>query len=242
MGYSHLSSEEIKEIINDLANNISYNEIIEKYNIDRNACSALAKQYGITQIKRKKRLELNKRVIELYNQGYNYSEIGRICGCTHSSVTQILDRHGIKRKHNKRSEDILKRNEKIISLYQTGQYTQPELGEMFNLSYTYVGVIINQTLNISNDDFLDARDNKVNELINNGKTNLEISKELNVPKMTIASNFINQNYRKRIKERNEEIFKLHQSGDYTKKELAEMFNLSRQTISTIISKYKNNIK
>ena len=240
MGYSHLTDEEIMDILNDFSNNITYREISEKYNIDINSCCALAKMYGITQDRRKARLKLNERVIELYQEGYNYSEIGKIAGCSRTSVTQILDRHGVPRHHGKRNKDIVKRNMEIARLYQSGNYTHVELGKMFNMPYKSIGMIINETLHRSSDKSLDTRDDKVNNMLNEGKTNREIGNELNIPKTTIASHIINQNFHKRISERNDKIVELYQSGNYTKKELAVMFDLSVNSISNIIRKNKNN--
>lgn len=240
MGYAHLSDGEIMEILNDLSNNITYKAISGKYNIDINSCCELAKLYGITQIRRKERLKQYERIIELYNEGFNYSEIGRIVGCSRAGVTQILDRLGIPRKHGKRNKNIVKRDMEIVRLYQTGNYTLVELAKMFNLTDKYVGIIINGSLHRSNDKFLDVRDDLVDEMVNSGKTNREISQEMNIPRMTIAAHIINQNYHKRIAERNNKIFELYRTGDYTQSELAKMFNLSTQSISAIIRQYKNN--
>ena len=240
-GYSHLTDEEIMNILNDLSNNLKYKDISEKYNISIAACRALAKRYGIIDAKRKERLKQNEKIIELYNEGYSYTEIGRIVGRDHSDVIHILDRYGIPRYHKrKRNVDVIKRNEEIVRLYQTSNYTHVELGKMFNLSYDYITQIINNTLHISNDKMLDIRDDKINDMVNEGKTNKEIAQIMNMTRKTIEAKIINDNYHKRLNERNEEIFNLYQSGNYTRQELADMFNLTAQTISNIIRKYKNN--
>ena len=238
MGYSHLTDEEIMELLNDLSNEVPHKEIEKKYNIDKDSCSVLAKRYGIAQAKRQSRLKQNDRIIELYHEGYTYSDITRLIDCTVSYVTKILDKYGIQRHHTKRNVDIIKREEEIIRLYQSGNYTRQDLADKFNLSYNYICQIISRILHISNDKCIDTTITKIDDMISNGKTNKEISKELNISSKSITTRYCNQNYRKRIKERNDKIFNLYQTGHYTRKELGAMFNLANSTVSNIISEYR----
>ena len=239
MGYSHLTDEEIMEVLNDISNGVLYKDIAEKYHIDNDSCKILAKRYGITQARRKERLKQNDRIIELYQEGYNYAEIGKIVGCSHSNVTQVLDKYGIPRYRKRRNVDIIKRNDEISKLYQTGNYTMQELGDMFDLSYTYIGQVITRTLHVSSDKYLDIRDAKVSDMVNEGKTNKEISQELSISKNTVASEYYNnQNHRKRMNKRNAKIVELYRSGNYTMRELGDMFDLTKSTIYRIILKYR----
>ena len=240
MGYSHLTDEEIMELLNDISNDIPHKEISKKYNVTIFDISNISKINGIIDVRRKERLKQNNRIIELYQEGYNYAEIGRAVGCSGTGVRKILDKFGIpKRDEKQRNENIVKRNEEIIRLYQTGNYTRHELGEKFNLSHSYIGQIINESLHISNDKSLDMKFTKINNMISNGKTNEEIGKEMNISKRLVASIYYNnQNYQNKIKERNDKIFALYQTGNYTQRKLCKMFNLSRGYMSKIISNYK----
>lgn len=242
MGYINLTDEEMMELVNDISNNVPHKELSEKYNVTIADIHLISKKSGIVQAKRKERLKFNERVIELYQEGYNYAEISKIVGCSHSNVTQILDRYGIPRHHGRRNKDVIKRNEEIARLYQTGNYTRVELGKMFNLSSSYVGAIINETLHKSTDRSLNVKDDTINNMINEGKTNIEISQALNVPKTTLSSMYYNQNYRNRNNERDAKIIELYKSRNYTQMELANMFDLSVTSIANILRKYRNKNK
>ena len=239
MGCSHLSDEEMMELVNDISNDVPHKDISEKYNVTLSDIRNISKINGIIDVRRKERLKQNKRVIELYKEGYNFAEIGRVVGYDRKSVAHILDRLGVQRKHGKRNIDVVKRNIEIAKLYRSGNYTRQELADKFDLSYNYICQIISLTLHISSDKYLYIKDTKINDMINEGKTNTEIRQGLNVLKTTLSPMFYKQNYQDKNKERNDKIFELYQTGNYKQIKLCEMFNLSRGQISKIILKYEN---
>lgn len=239
-----LSNEVIEELIKLRKDGVTINDLSTKFNISISTIYKYLQRNDAVNCYREIRVNMNNKILELHNEGYNNVEIGKILGTSRSNVARILHKLGVPRKNNI-NKNIIERNKKIVEMYNTGKYTQMELANKFGLHRSSINIIISTETGISSDDKLLKRDTKIKELIAQGKSAKEISDEMYISKKVLYDNYNKKDdikpkslKRKSIEERNEKIISLYQTGKYSQSEIAAMIGLTQSTISNVVRKNK----
>ena len=148
--------------------------------------------------------------------------------------------------HNLKQKLIDERNEYIISLFDKG-YTITQISKITEYSKSIVEKCVYKYRNTVKENKEKYQDiyNKVFELNSKGFNNSQISKKLNISGSTVKRYLTGENnpykelpYKKITEDIKNDIIKLYFNENNTFSKIAEKYNVSTNTISTVINNYK----
>jgi DNA-binding CsgD family transcriptional regulator len=127
-----------KEILSAHSNN-NLDSVIEKYG--KKYVVSVIRRNGLSyQEKNVKKKERNIEFINLVNEGKSVSEIAEIYNVAIDVVYGVLRSSGIKLGLSRK--ETIERNTRIRKLYSTGNYSQNNLADMYNVTPSMISYIV----------------------------------------------------------------------------------------------------
>lgn len=144
-----LYKDTIKKIIaKESIKNFSFMDFHEKHNgciqsiaadmqIKIKKVEKLAKVHGVEVYHRSEKIEDKQKIIDLFNEGNNVSEIVRETGYTYYLIRNLLLENGINIKESKTKNADLLTKELLIDLYETKKLSTKEIASLILKEYDH---------------------------------------------------------------------------------------------------------
>lgn len=139
-----LSENQLREIKNLLATNVSLSEIGRRYNLSPSSIGKVLERYGVYKIKQapKRLTELEKKtIVKLKESGYNTVQIAEKINRSDSSVGKFLIKKGYLNLGNYQEKLNDKMKEEIKYLYTEQRQTVSQIRENFGYNFVSSGTI-----------------------------------------------------------------------------------------------------
>ena len=237
---SPLTESDVREIKMAIHIGINQTELSKIFNVKVTTINKIAKgvswywvlpQFNNSHEKKllEAKKEKNKRVIDLFEKGYNVPAISRLTPYTEAEIQNIVN--------GKTTDNIKEKHNNIKFDYKNGM-TRKELTEKYNMKLCS----INEVLPSAPSQEFESRNIKITEMHKQGYKNIEIAKELGIHRTTVTEvlkgriGTVRRKPTVLTQELEMQIIKLFEQG-CSQREVSSKLAISRDTLKKVIEKF-----